>query len=139
MIALLVAGCLMGSGLFTAPLNQCTPGAYVHLSTAQVCTSKDRPSLPAAERRKILARYRLTTWTGAQGELDHRVPFFLGGTTDARNLWPEAGPIPNPKDRLEDFVRRRICVLHTLSVRTARRQFLTNWTVWYFHYGLNRR
>jgi hypothetical protein len=128
--------CLMGSGQYTAPITVCTPGAYVHLSTAAVCATKDRPSLPAVERRKILARYGLTTWTGRDGELDHLQPLFLGGTTDARNIWPEAQRPGNPKDRLENYVRRRVCLRkpYPMSVRTARREFLTDWRPWYRRY-----
>jgi hypothetical protein len=142
MIALLAASaCLMGSGQYTAPITVCTPGAYVHLSTAAVCATKDRPSLPAVERRKILARYGRTAWTGRDGELDHLQPLFLGGTTDARNIWPQRGPVPNPKDALENYVRWRVCLRrpYPMSVRYAHRIFATNWMVWYFHYGLDHR
>jgi hypothetical protein len=63
MIALLAASaCLMGSGQYTAPLTVCTPGAYVHLSTAAVCATKERPSLPAVERRKKDALENYVRW-----------------------------------------------------------------------------
>jgi hypothetical protein len=29
------------------------------------------------------------------------VPLELGGANEAANLWPEAGPVPNPKDSVE--------------------------------------
>jgi hypothetical protein len=130
MIVLLAAMCMLGPIPDSTPA--CTPGAYVALKPAQVCTHKDRPSLPAADRRRILVEYGVPNWTGAMGEIDHRVPFALGGLTNAQNLWPEAGPIPNQKDRLEDYVYRRVChydpvtgkLKPTMRVKTAVRIFL---------------
>jgi hypothetical protein len=128
---LITAAChITGPAPFLRPDNQCTPGAYDHLTVTQVCTSKDRPTLPAADRRRILTRYGLAAWAGTDGELDHRVPFFLGGRTNVANLWPERGPIPNTKDRLENYVRRRICIDHTMRVRTARLIFLSDWVTY---------
>lgn len=134
LLAVAASNCVLGTAPYTAPRATCTPGAYHRMGPAEACTSKDRPYLPAAERRKILARYRLTAWTGRDGELDHRVPFFLGGTTDARNIWPESGSIPNPKDKLEFYVYRRVCRAKTMTVRYARRIFLTDWRPWYGRY-----
>jgi len=134
---LLAASCHVGGhGAFVVPDNLCTPGAYQRLTRAQVCTSKDRPALPVAERRRLLASYGVPKWTGANGELDHRVPLFLGGLTVRSNLWPEVGSIPNQKDRLEVYVRRRICTRlpHPMSVRTGIRIFLSNWVHAYHAY-----
>lgn len=129
--------CLVGKPPFQAPIHACTPGHWTRLTTSQACAAKDRPNLPAADRRSILTRYGLTTWTGAQGELDHLQPFWAGGTTDALNVWPERGPATNnPKDRLENYLRRRVCVLHTMSLATVHRIFATNWVAWYRWYGL---
>jgi hypothetical protein len=131
LLELLVSTCLMGSGDFTAPKIACTPGAYDRVA----CITRDRPSLPAADRRAILKRYRLTKWSGADGELDHRVPFFLGGKTNKRNIWPERGLASNnPKDKLEYYIYRRVCVKHNMTIRNGRRIFLTDWRVWYKRY-----
>lgn len=132
MIALLAvtAVChVAGHGLMAAPDNSldCTPGDWTALTRAEVCDSKPRPYLRVAVRRDILARYGVPGWTGADGELDHRVPFFLGGATDRENLWPEAGSIPNLKDRLESYTYRRVCVRRDMRPRTARRLFLADW------------
>lgn len=115
-------------------LRGCTPGAYVSLGRAAACTSKDRPTLKAADRREILRRYGVPDWSGRDGELDHLVPFWLGGKTTPRNIWPEPGAIPNKKDRLEDYTRRRVCVAHSMRVRTARRIFTADWRVYYRRY-----
>jgi hypothetical protein len=118
---------VLGSAAFTAPDNACTPGAYRVLSRSAVCSTKDRPTLPAADRRKVVGEYGVPRWSGANGELDHRVPLFLGGLTVEDNIWPERGGIPNRKDALESLVRRRICVDRTMRVRTGVRIFLSDW------------
>lgn len=122
------SACHHSTALFGAPDNACTPGAYVRLSRAEACSPKVRPTLPARERRRLLSDYGVPDWTGSNGEIDHRVPLFLGGLTVRGNLWPESGSIPNPKDRLEAEVRQRVCARRpTMRVRTAVRLFLADW------------
>jgi hypothetical protein len=84
-----------------------------------VCLHRERPSVPAAVKREVLARYGFTSWSGKTGEID-RVPCFLGGQTTVSNLWPEAGPIPNRKHALERYVRN----------------FLADWVTYSRRYGL---
>jgi len=43
------------------------------------------------------------------GELDHLISLELGGSNDASNLWAEAGPVPNPKDAVENALHRWVC------------------------------
>jgi hypothetical protein len=109
------------------PDGDCTPGANAHLTRAQVCTHKDRPGLPAATRREILAEYGVGGWSGKDGELDHRVPFALGGRTTENNIWPEPGGIPNAKDKLEFAVYRRVCDDRDMTVKAAVRVFKRDW------------
>jgi hypothetical protein len=94
-----------------------------------VCTSRDRSSLRAADRREVVREYGVPGWDGGDGELDHRVPFFLGGRTEPENIWPQRGSIPNKKDKVEFRVYRRICFSDPFSmrVRTGRRLFLADW------------
>lgn len=140
MIALLAACTVLGAGNFTAPDNRCTPGSYDRLTRAQVCTPRDRPSLRAADRRLVLGEYGVPGWTGQDGELDHRVPVFLGGRTVEDNIWPERGSLPNRKDRLEFRTYRRVCFRdpYPLRVRTARRIFLRDWRVVYRAWRIER-
>ena len=43
-------------------------------------------------------------------EYDHFVPLELGGAVnDPRDLWPEPGASPNPKDAVEDELNREVC------------------------------
>jgi len=127
-----------GQGTFTVPDNRCTPGRFVHKTRADVCDGNtQRPNLPARERRAILGRYGLVTWTGLDGELDHRVPLVLGGTTDRANVWPEREVDGvNPKDRLEFVIYRRVCFgdPHPMGVTTATRIFLADWRPAYTYY-----
>lgn len=139
MIAVLLASvacAVSGQGFMVAPDNTCTPGATAHLNRAQTCTPKDRPSTPAAVRRKVLGQYGVPGWTGKDGEIDHRIPFFLGGETVEDNLWPERGPIPNAKDRLESYAYQRVCVKRTMRPRAARRMFWRDWRHYYRKFGL---
>jgi len=117
-----------GQAPFLRPDTDCTPGAFEDLSRAQACVHKERRALPAAERHFILS-YGVPSWKGSDGELDHRVPFFVGGTTDRANIWPEAGPRPNPKDRLETYVYGRVCTKRTMRLSTARAIFTGDWVV----------
>lgn len=121
---------VVGVAPLTAPDNACTPGQYEAISRKNVCDGDTpRPTLPTAVRRRLLADYGVPAWSGTNGELDHRVPLFLGGLTTKANLWPEAGHIPNPKDRLELAVYRRVCFGDPapMRVRTAVRIFLSDW------------
>ena len=125
-----------GQSAFLRPDDDCTPGASEDLTRAQACVHKERPPLRAAERRFILTSYGVPNWTGDDGELDHRIPFFMGGTTDRANIWPEAGSRPNPKDTLEDYVYRRVCTKRTMRLSTARAIFKGDWVTSFRRYHL---
>jgi hypothetical protein len=105
------------------PDPTCTPGSTRNLDRAHTCHSKTRPDLPDATRTRILRDYGVPHWTGHDGELDHLVPFFAGGRTNAQNVWPEPGGIPNAKDRLELYVYDRVCRDRTMTPRYARHLF----------------
>jgi len=75
---------------------------------------------------------------GASGyEYDHVVPLELGGAVnDPRNRWPEpdyarrSGFYLNPKDRLENAMRRMVC--HgTMTLAAAQRAIASNWVAAY--------
>jgi hypothetical protein len=120
-----------GSGLAAHPDNRCTPGAYARLSRAQACKHRDRPDLPERWRERILRNYGVPNWSGENGEIDHRVPFFLGGRTTPTNLWPERGSIPNLKDKLEVTARNsiyhQVCESKTMTPQQGREVFMGDW------------
>lgn len=126
---------LRGSGELARPDDRCTPGTFdvIPLRPSRpgeraVCEHKARPRLAAAERLRIARQYGYAHWMGRDGELDHRVPFFLGGRTEEDNLWPERGAIPNRKDGVEHAVYERVCSAGTMTVGAARAAFLGDWT-----------
>ena len=83
-----------------------------------------------AEKRLSLAAYgdRRPIW---DYEYDHFVPLELGGATnDPRNLWPEPGASPNPKDAVENYLNREVCD-HTMTLARAQAAIVANWVAIY--------
>jgi hypothetical protein len=64
--------------------------------------------------------------SGDESELDHLVPLELGGDNDAANLWPEVGPLPNPKDTVENALNMAVCD-GRISLARAQRAIAHNW------------
>jgi hypothetical protein len=61
-------------------------------------------------------------------EYDHFVPLELGGAVnDPRNLWPEPGASPNPKDTVESNLGSAVCA-GRISLAAAQRAIVTDWT-----------
>lgn len=133
-----------GSGLFALPDPRCTPGALNPAVSqrniaATICregyTDTVRPpeSVSEPEKRASLAAY------GDPGplhdyEYDHLVPLALGGASnDPRDLWPEPGASPNPKDALEAELARLVCG-HRISLGAAQRLIATDWVAAYRRY-----
>ena len=93
------------------PDRSCTPGAIDPAVTqsnigSTICrsgyTTSVRPPESQTEKFKWDVAEPAYGQHDVPGELDHLVPLELGGANDARNLWVEAGSIPNPKDAVED-------------------------------------
>jgi hypothetical protein len=61
-----------------------------------------------------------------KGELDHLVSLELGGSNDITNLWPEVGPLPNPKDEVENALHRAVCD-GRVRLAAAQRAIAINW------------
>ncbi len=60
-------------------------------------------------------------------EEDHLIPLELGGDPrDPRNLWPEPGASPNPKDRLENALHTAVCA-GRVTLADAQRVMATDW------------
>jgi hypothetical protein len=92
------------------PDRSCTPGAIDPAVTqanigSTICrsgyTTTVRPPESQTEKFKWDVAEPAYGQHNMPGELDHEVPLELGGANDARNLWVEAGSIPNPKDAVE--------------------------------------
>jgi hypothetical protein len=138
----LAAPCdLHGAQPFTFPDAACSPGVIAHVpSKAEACTPSLHPrdDVSKALRRRVIARYGLDPAT-FKGEADHVEPVWLLGRSVLGNLAPEPGPIPNPKDRLEFRLFRRVCFSDPLPMRpvTAVRIFRNvNWLPAFEYYVL---
>ena len=128
----------LGSGVYSRPDPQCTPGALNPAVTEAtirrtICvrgwTSTVRPpeSVTEPEKQASMAAYGDTGPLSAY-EYDHFVPLELGGAVnDPRNLWPEPGASPNPKDSVENDLRSRVCA-GTLTLADAQRAIVSDWT-----------
>ena len=67
-------------------------------------------------------------------EYDHLVSLELGGApNDPRNLWPEPGASPNPKDSLEDRLHARVCD-HQMTLAAAQLAIARNWITAYHRF-----
>ena len=127
----------IGTGLYSRPDPSCTPGALNPAVTQAtigrtICvegwTSTVRPpeSITEQEKAASMAAYGDTGSLGDY-EYDHFVPLELGGATnDPRNLWPEPGASPNPKDTVEGELRQEVCD-GQLSLAQAQHEIVTNW------------
>ncbi len=128
-----------GSGLYSLPDPHCTPGAISPAVTqaniqSTICsygyTDSVRPpeSITEPEKEASLAAY------GEPGplrdyEYDHLVPLELGGApNDPRNLWPEPGASPNPKDAIEYELRQEVCD-GRMTLAQAQRAIAADWVL----------
>lgn len=117
------------------PDPTCTPGAIDPAVTqanigSTICragyTDSVRPPEPQTEAFKWHVAEPAYGQHDVSGELDHLVPLELGGDNDARNLWVEAGPIPNAKDSVENALNRAVCDGH-ITLRAAQQEIARNW------------
>jgi hypothetical protein len=134
-----------GRGLESLPDSHCTPGAIDPAVTQNnlfrtICRSgysaSVRPPESITEREK---RASLRAYGDHRPlhyyEYDHLVSLELGGArNDARNLWPEPGASPNPKDSLENRLHTRVC--HgEMSLASAQLAIAHDWVSAYHRFG----
>jgi hypothetical protein len=126
-----------GAGLFALPDPHCTPGATSRAVTeanihSTICvrgyTKTVRPPESVTEPEKLASMTSYgDTGSPRDYEYDHLISLELGGAAnDPRNLWPEPGRSPNPKDRLENRLHALVCG-GQMTLRTAQRQIAANW------------
>ncbi|MFD0689054.1 hypothetical protein [Actinomadura fibrosa] len=123
----------------TRPDRTCTPGATNPAVTqatikSTVCrpgyTRSIRPPASYTDRLKVtqIRWYGYRDHRTRSYEEDHFLPLSLGGApSDPRNLWPEPGASPNPKDDVEFSVYRGLCE-GKVTLAAAQHAMLTNWT-----------
>jgi hypothetical protein len=133
-----------GSGLYGLPDPGCTPGAIDPAVTQAnlartIChagySESVRPSESITEREKVASLRSYGDHKPLHAyEYDHLVSLELGGApNDARNLWPEPGASPNPKDSLEDRLHARVCD-HQMTLAAAQRAIAQNWVAAYHRF-----
>jgi hypothetical protein len=118
------------------PDPACTPGGIdpvVSQATIKetICvrgyTATVRPPVSQTAPFKIAVTAAYGFPAGTRSELDHLVPLELGGDNDAANLWPEAGPIPNPKDQVENQLKSAVCA-GKVTLAAAQNAIAADWT-----------
>lgn len=88
-----------------------------------------RPPLSYTEplKRRQILEYGYADKTLSHYEEDHLVPLELGGAPrDERNLWPEPGASPNPKDAEENELHHDVCA-GKISLADAQSRILADW------------
>ena len=128
------------SGVFLLPRADLTPGIAQPITVSEVCGTnrfgRTRP-IPASVHQRVFQSYRADYRRAAEYELDHLITPELGGTQDARNLWPQ--PYSRTawnayvKDELELHFHRLICD-GKLDFATAQREMATDWISAYKRY-----
>jgi hypothetical protein len=130
-----------GRGELVMPDRRCTPGAVNPAVTQAtinrtICvpgyTDTIRPSESITEPEKLasMAAYGYSGRSPSDFEYDHLVSLELGGAVnDPRNLWPELGASPNPKDSVEDALHRMVCD-GQMPLAQAQHIIATDWLGW---------
>ncbi len=121
------------------PDATCTPGALNPVVTqSTIASTICNPGWSATIRppsaytdelkRAQIDEYGYLDTVLGDYEEDHLVPLSLGGApSDPRNLWPEPGASPNPKDRVEWDLQAAVCT-HQISLSDAQRAVASDWT-----------
>jgi hypothetical protein len=121
------------------PDSSCTPGAIDPQVTQDnidqtICktgyTKTVRPPVSYTNKlkRQQIADYGYSDKNLQDYEEDHLISLELGGNpTDPKNLWPEPGASPNPKDKIENLCNKKVCS-RQITLEQAQREIATNWT-----------
>jgi hypothetical protein len=116
-----------------------TPGATLPVSQADLCTQKSaaRPRLVLASvGQKVFEEYGIRNPKPGTYELDYLIDADLGGSDDARNLWPQpysAQWNAHVKDALENHLRELVCA-GKISLAQAQQDISLDWTSAYKKY-----
>lgn len=118
------------------PDPRCTPGSVDPAVTqanldSTICRSGYTEGVRPPESQTTHAKYDVAYPAyripdADSGELDHLVSLELGGSNDITNLWPEVGPLPNPKDKVENALHRAVCDGRA-RLAAAQRAIAINW------------
>ena len=104
------------------------PSARRSAAPATPATIRPPASYTNALKRQQIVAYGYPDTDPRGYEEDHLIALELGGApSDQRNLWPEPAHSPNPKDRVENVLRQRVCA-GSLTLAEAQQRIATDWT-----------
>jgi hypothetical protein len=126
-----------GHGEFSRPDRHCTPGvASAAVTQANIAhticragySKSVRPSESVTEPEKLAAMSAYgDSGSPREYEYDHLISLELGGApNDLRNLWPEPGGSPNPKDKLETRLHKLVCD-GSMTLAAAQHAIAADW------------
>ena len=111
-----------------------TPGATLNVPLAKMCqagyTATVR-NVPESLKLQVCASYGVpqSRCTGQHYEIDHLISLELGGSNDAKNLWPQPytpKPGAREKDVLENWLAKQVCE-NGMSLQDAQKKIAGNW------------
>lgn len=122
-----------------------TPGKASYLDQNTVCTmgsTKNIRNVPEKSKQQVYEDYGIAKCqgycSGPEGcEIDHLISLELGGANTADNLWPQPYDgdwNAHDKDRLENTLRKMMCVDKTITLEEAQHDISTDWIAAYKKY-----
>ena len=132
-------GARAGTGALTPgaerPARELTPGAASTVAVSDLCAGRSVSRVVTPEvRLAVLRDYHMEDVSPDEYELDALITPELGGTTDARNLWPQryASPVwhARVKDELERRLASDVCA-GRVALEQAQRDLATDWIAAY--------
>lgn len=113
-----------------------TPGEAQTTDLGLICTSpiKVPRDVPLSVRLQVFKNYHIPWGNHHLYEVDHLIPLELGGANTIANLWPEFGPIPNPKDKVENRLHVLVCT-GKVTIEVAQHDIAINWKDAQKNYG----
>ena len=121
------------------PNPKITPGAIRDVTKGQICAPRaswTTPPVSAAIGQNIFAKYGIEDPRPGGYELDHLIDPELGGSEDAKNLWPQPySAVWNArvKDALEEHLHDLVCS-DQISLSTAQQDVSHDWIAAYRKY-----
>ncbi len=116
------------------PDPKLTKGKVTSISADTLCQksfhTKDERFVTDAMKKRIFAKYGITSHKPREYEIDHLISLELGGSNDESNLWPQSY-VTEPwnahvKDQLETRLHWMICN-NQITLQQAQNAIRKNW------------